>query len=432
MNDWQGEHKNRMGKNREGSRSAQHFAGEVFFDPANRFLLFSVLCSTILLLTFNNCGQISPPAVTTETAFNSDLDSRKMASIYSSNQDYEGQWIGGLDDISIRSFQIGGKANHLLLEAVDLNPEDMRESGLYKAFHVDLASRTRVDLCDDRKSQILQNDCRAGAIADAGTRVALITPDALMGTKDRDLLEDIFLVDLEKGSREVFSGGVSGDQIVGRVVESALSVDGETLLFVTGHWREDEESQSFHQIYLKSESHKFVRAVSVSRSGELANGNCWGMSLSEDARLLMFHSNATNLLPEVDDGNDHIFVKDLETGQLWWVDEPATGTRFREDTHSFQGQISGNGRYVIFASEAENLVPDDQNGYVDVFIRDLRAQKTQLISRTFSGRQGQGDCLLPKISANGSVALFSCDALTFGLTDSVDSSEVYLAMPEAK
>jgi hypothetical protein len=329
-------------------------------------------------------------------------------------------------------FHRDGSADNLLVEAAELRPTDMRESGLFKTYHISVASGEVMDLCDDRRSQILSADCRLGAISGSGVKATVMSQDALLGTRDRDLLEDLFMVDLASGAREVFSGGVSGDQIVGEVTEALLSVDGDTLLFITGHWREDEAKQSFKQIYIKKPKEKFVRAVSASRTGELANGDCWGLSLSEDARLLLFHSNATNLLPEVDDGNDHIFLKDLKTGQLWWVDEPVTGTVFREDTHSFDGQISGNGRYVVFSSEAENLVVDDSNGFVDVFIRDLRAQKTTLLSRTASGRQGQGDCLLPQISVDGGVALFACEPLSFGLTTNLGSSEVYLAMTSLK
>ena len=431
MSDWQGE-RNQARTSRHGEKN-QSSGLVALFEPTNRLLLFSVLCSSVLLFSFNNCSEVNFPVASNGgvESGSSDPDSGFKAQ-YESDKGYIGKWVSGLDEISTRRFELAASGDDLLIEAADLQPSDMRESGVYKTFHYQVSSENLVDLCDDRRSQVLYSDCRAGSISSQAQKVAIITKDALLGTQDRDRLEDIYFVNVITGDRQVFSGGVSGDQIVGKVVEATLSTDGKTLAFVTSHWREDEESQSFRQVYVKSGQNKFVRAASVSRTGELANSDCWGVSLNDDASLLLFHSSATNLLPEVDDGNDHIFLKNLKTGQLTWVDEPITGTTFREDTHSFGGQLSGNGRYVIFASEAENLVEDDRNGFVDVFVRDVRSRRTALISRTFSGRQGQGDCLEPAISRDGGVALFSCAPLSFGLSDSMESSEVFLALPELK
>jgi Tol biopolymer transport system component len=75
--------------------------------------------------------------------------------------------------------------------------------------------------------------------------------------------------------------------------------------------------------------------------------------------------------------------------------------------------INANGRFVLFNSEADNLVPNDSNGESDVFVRDLLTGTTELISiNRFGNNSGNGGSDSrhiyggPKISADGRFAVF--------------------------
>ena len=51
-------------------------------------------------------------------------------------------------------------------------------------------------------------------------------------------------------------------------------------------------------------------------------------------------------------------------------------------------RLSADGRYVAFQSSQPDLVPDDTNGVSDVFVRDIRLDKTMMASRpAFGGQQ---------------------------------------------
>ena len=52
--------------------------------------------------------------------------------------------------------------------------------------------------------------------------------------------------------------------------------------------------------------------------------------------------------------------------------------------------ISGNGRYVSFASGAADLVADDTNGVADIFVRDRLAGLTRRISTSAAGVRQHG------------------------------------------
>lgn len=210
------------------------------------------------------------------------------------------------------------------------------------------------------------------------------------------------------------------------IKSGSISGNGRYFVFVTDSWSGDEEGAGYQQVLIKDLIDQSVRPISVSINGEFGNGHSWGASVSADGNRVLFHSNATNIARDADDGNDHLFVKDLESGQLEWVDRPMLGLAPREDTHSFDGVLSADGRYVAFASEAENLVEDDSNGFVDVFVRDLRANTLELASKTPGGQRSKGNCLKPQLSFDGRILAFVCEPLSFALGTKVGIPEVYL------
>jgi Tol biopolymer transport system component len=63
--------------------------------------------------------------------------------------------------------------------------------------------------------------------------------------------------------------------------------------------------------------------------------------------------------------------------------------------------ISRNGRFVVFSSQADNLVPDDTNYAEDVFLRDRLTGTTTRVSVSSTGEQADEDSYVPAISANG-------------------------------
>src|SRR4051812_38136196 len=52
--------------------------------------------------------------------------------------------------------------------------------------------------------------------------------------------------------------------------------------------------------------------------------------------------------------------------------------------------LSGGGQFVVFESEATNLVPGDTNGLLDVFVHDRVTGTTRLVSMSSTGAQGNG------------------------------------------
>lgn len=121
------------------------------------------------------------------------------------------------------------------------------------------------------------------------------------------------------------------------------------------------------------------------------NGNSGGPQLSAGGDLLLFLSQASNLTT-----NDaahsptgaftDLYVKNLRSGQLTLVSATPDGRSGGNDA-SGPGLISDDGRYVIFQSDASNLVSNDLNGLSDIFVRNLTNERTTLVSVDEAGQQ---------------------------------------------
>jgi Tol biopolymer transport system component len=153
---------------------------------------------------------------------------------------------------------------------------------------------------------------------------------------------------------------------------------------------------------------QFTQRVSTASDGTQGNGHSEAAFLSADGRFVAFHSGATNLVPGDTNGAWDVFVRDLWTGITERVSLASDGSQGEAD--SWVGSISGNGRFVAFQSDAPNLVPGDTNGRPDAFVRDRRTGTTQRVSVASGGAQATGDSGAPAISADGRYVVFQSNA----------------------
>jgi Tol biopolymer transport system component len=151
--------------------------------------------------------------------------------------------------------------------------------------------------------------------------------------------------------------------------------------------------------------------VSVTSDGLPANRggqNDWtDCQISADGRYVMFGSDATNLVPGDTNRVADYFVHDRQTGQTRRVNIDSAGNQ-ASGGDLWGYSISSNGRYVAFSGPAANLVPGDTNGCGDVFVRDCQTGQTTRVSVSSAGIEGNGDSTDPCLSGNGRyVAFFS-------------------------
>ena len=152
----------------------------------------------------------------------------------------------------------------------------------------------------------------------------------------------------------------------------------------------------------------------VSRSGVFgAKGNdlSFGASMSADGRFVAFASDANNLDPDDPTAHRDIYVRDLQESTLTLVSRASGANGAKGNNHSNGPMISADGRFVTFSSTASNLHPDDTaNSVDDVYVRDLKQNETILVSRHTNGTKGNAGSIQPRISADGRFVAFRSDA----------------------
>jgi Tol biopolymer transport system component len=138
--------------------------------------------------------------------------------------------------------------------------------------------------------------------------------------------------------------------------------------------------------------------------------------ISADGSYVVFYASSEDLVP--DDANDYsdVFLRDRVAGTTELLSVSSDGTQGNEHSADFDEQptVSADGRYVVFVSEADNLVANDDNDERDVFIRDRLAGTTRRASLTSGGVEADAQSNWSVVTDDGSEVLFSSQAYNLG------------------
>jgi Tol biopolymer transport system component len=130
--------------------------------------------------------------------------------------------------------------------------------------------------------------------------------------------------------------------------------------------------------------------------------------------LVVFTSRARHLVAGDTSRSQDVFVRNRVTGRTLRVsvaDDESEAAGWSADPI-----ISADGRFVVFSSEATNLLPGhaDRNGHIDdVYVRDRLRGRTRLVSRNQHGAQGTDLSFPLDVSANGRYILFTTTSKNF-------------------
>mgnify|MGYP000866747943 CR=1 FL=1 len=162
-----------------------------------------------------------------------------------------------------------------------------------------------------------------------------------------------------------------------------------------------------------------------------ANGRSVYPALSAEGRYVVFISEANNLVEGDTNGVSDIFVLDRRNQTLERVNVAGSGEQANAASDMFFGSpaISADGRFVVFVSYADNLTPDDDNQQPDIFLRDRLNSETVLLSRSRTGKAPNGEVFAPVISADGRFVAFHSDAANLVPGDTNGSSDVFVLEP---
>jgi len=145
-------------------------------------------------------------------------------------------------------------------------------------------------------------------------------------------------------------------------------------------------------------------------------------AISNDGLLVAFDSNAADLVPGDTNGVGDVFVRDRAAGTTERVS--VSSGEVQANGGSGLGDISGDGRFIAFASLATNLIPGDSNRAGDVFVRDRLAGTTERVSLDPGGGQFTAESFDPAITADGRFVAFSASGFIFARDREAGTTEL--------
>ncbi len=216
---------------------------------------------------------------------------------------------------------------------------------------------------------------------------------------DTNGIEDVFVADRQSGAIECATVDPSGTPVGGYL--SSISPDGRFVTFIS---RSPDIlpglTGTFEQLFVRDRSSQATELVSVDPSGAEGDGRSYTARMTADGRWVVFASTAHNLVPGGWNGDIYqVLVRDRQNGTTELASAASDGTI--ADDNSWLPSISRDGRFVAFSSGATDLVPGDVNGTEDVFLRDRQTGSLLLVSLGAAGVQGDGPSSDPRVSADG-------------------------------
>lgn len=236
----------------------------------------------------------------------------------------------------------------------------------------------------------------------------------------------VYLLDRETGALDRISETPDGKPSDGSNLELSISADGRYVTFTTyaGNLIPGvlDENTWFTDVVLYDRTTQKLSLVSAAMDGTPA-GNSDNASISDSGRYVAFSSLSHDLVPDDTNNVGDIFVRDLAAGTT--VRASLSDDDFEIPIESSDGQVSDDGRYVTFWSNDWHLVRGDTNFDTDVFVRDLQAGTTRLVSTSSDGVQGKSGSKQPKLTSDGRYVVFTSFATNLAAGDTRNNWDVF-------
>jgi hypothetical protein len=215
-------------------------------------------------------------------------------------------------------------------------------------------------------------------------------------------VSDIFIYDTQaKQIRGINPLDSNGDSL-----NPSISVDGHWVVFesLASNLVADDTNDASDIFAYDTQTNQLTR-ISVDSAGTQGNGHSFNPVVSENGNAVVFESEASNLVANDTNVTFDIFLYDLTTHTTQRVSQSTTQT----DKGSYHASIAAEGKVVVFESDATNLVENDSNGVTDIFIKDMTSGQIQRITRA-TGEPANSAAYYPTISATGRYVAFTTAA----------------------
>ncbi len=242
---------------------------------------------------------------------------------------------------------------------------------------------------------------------------------------DTNNVADVFIHDRNIRQTALVSKNASG--VIGNDIsyDPSVSADGRYVAY----WSYasnlvSNDSNDRADVFVYDRSTGTTQRISVNGSGVGGNGNSSHPEISDDGRYVVYQSKASNLVAGDGAGYEDVFLYDRNTNSTTRISVRGDGSEAQG--MSFQADISGNGRYIVYTSLAANLIDGDNNGQPDVFMLDRNNGLTYRVSVGHQGQEGNGFSEQGRVSNDGPFITFRSNANNLVPDDTNNIGDVFL------
>ncbi|MEJ8820194.1 hypothetical protein [Lacibacter sp. H407] len=241
----------------------------------------------------------------------------------------------------------------------------------------------------------------------------------------------VFWRDRNTGVTKMISVSASGEQGNADCAEPSISADGQTVVFeskatnlVSG------DNNNAKDIFLWRKSTNNIELISKATNGAAADAESFDASISGNGNFVVFTSPATNLatMPK---GRSlaNIFLRDIQNGKTEMISvDPVVKT----GGNGYKGSISFDGSRISFCSPSGTLVANDKNNLWDIFLWQRGQPGLKRISMTHDGKEKNGGTesasrqVASSISGNGRYVAFATTASNMVPNDNNTFQDVFV------
>jgi hypothetical protein len=311
-------------------------------------------------------------------------------------------------------------------DATNLVPDDTNDREDAFLFDCSTESIRRISIGIDGESNDASNFTDISA---DGRYIVFQSTATNLIENDTNSRSDIFLFDRDTDETVRVSVASDGSEANRFSIDPAISDDGRVIAFISEATNlVPDDTNNIRDVFVHDRESGQTSRVSVSSTGAQANDLSFLPDLNGDGTLVAFKSAASTLVPADTNGVPDVFVRDRATGMTERVSVDSFGNQSQGGLSSGPG-ISADGRFVVFASFASNFVPGDGNGLSDIFVYDRQTKQIDIVANAIDNGRPSGNVpdFPPSISANGRWIAFSSAAENIVPNDVNNEIDVFIA-----
>jgi len=295
----------------------------------------------------------------------------------------------------------------------------------------DMLAGTTVMVSTDAVGVAANQSCVDPDISADGHYVVFASAATNLGAVFTAWQEQVFRRDMQAAGCTLVSENSTDYAADKSCYTPAISSDGRYVVFETYASNLDGTTGNHDQIFrrdMNGTGADKVKGVSKTAAGVFADDDCETPHISGDGQYVVFTSDSENLVAFPTPEYPQIYYRDMQAAGCSMVSVNLAGVCPNHDSE--EPDISGDGRYVVFESDAWDLVDPspDPNEETQIYMRDMQAATTVGVSKSIAGVYADYGCGYPCINSDGTFVAFSSGATNLGpVNPSPVMDQIFLA-----